>query len=84
MRGLFLYQTENDSSSFPTTDMIASYEDLAEVISPYVGAPAATEGAKFWFVSYAGDDTSFTLVGRARDSERTTITGTQRTITVAH
>ena len=82
MRGLFFYQTENDSNSYPTTGMITSYDDLSNIIAIHIGRLPAPDDAKFTFVSYAGDDTSFTLVGKARDSHRTTLTGTHLGIAI--
>jgi len=83
MRGLFFYQTENDTNSFPATNMITSYDDLANIIAIHIGRPPATTDAKFTFVSYAGADSGFTIVAKARDSNRTTLTGTHLGIAIA-
>lgn len=76
MRGIFMYQTTNDSMAFPTADMIQNYEDLRLVVSSFIGMPPREEDSRFTFVSYTADDTSFTLIARARDSDRTTMTMT--------
>ena len=71
MRGIYMYQTTNDTMAFPHTSLISSYEDLRLVVAPFIGMPPREEDSRFSFVSYSADDTSFTLVTRAKDSERT-------------
>ena len=83
MRGIWLYQTENDSMAYPTTSMITSYTELSQVIDPFVGSLPAEQNSKFTFVSYSANDTSFSLVGKARDSQRSILTVTRRGITIA-
>lgn len=75
-RGIWFYQTQNDSLHFPDTVMINSYQDLRVTVKDYVDWPPEESRAKFTFVSYASDDTSFTLIILARDSDRTQITAT--------
>jgi prepilin-type N-terminal cleavage/methylation domain-containing protein len=74
MRGIYMYQTTNDTLSFPNTSMISSYEDLRLVVAPFIGMPPREEDSKFTFISYTANDTSFTLIARAKDSERTQLT----------
>jgi prepilin-type N-terminal cleavage/methylation domain-containing protein len=81
MRGIYMYQTTNDTMAFPPTSMISSYEDLRLVVAPFIGMPPREEDSKFFFVSYSGVDTSFTLIARARDSARTQLTLTNDHIT---
>ena len=75
MRGIWLYQTENDSLHYPETGMITSHQELRQVVRDYVGLIPNEENSNFVFVSYAADDTSFTIVARAKDSSRTILTG---------
>ena len=78
--GLWYYKTENDSLSFPASSMITSYDDLLEIIRPYVGSLPPAGNARFTFISYTGADSTFSLVVRARDQNRTQITATHRDI----
>lgn len=75
MRGLWLYQTENDSLHYPETAMITNHDQLRRVVHDYIGLIPNTSNSNFVFVSYAADDTSFTIIARAKDSNRTTLTG---------
>jgi len=74
VQGLWYYRTENDSTAFPPSSMIGSYEDLRATISDYIGWPPEESHASFTFVSYTGADTGFSLSARARDSDRTLLT----------
>jgi prepilin-type N-terminal cleavage/methylation domain-containing protein len=82
MRGLWFYQASNDTQAFPITSMITSYDDLNQIVGPHLGALPDETTAKFTFVSYTADDTSFTIVGTARDRGRSTLTGTNMGITI--
>jgi prepilin-type N-terminal cleavage/methylation domain-containing protein len=82
MRGIAVYQIENDSMSYPTSSMISNHTELIEVIAPFIGSIPDAQDARFTFVSYSADDTSFALVGQARDSRRSTLTGTSRGISI--
>lgn len=75
MRGIWLYQTENDSLHYPETDMITDHVQLRQVVRDYIGLIPSQENSNFEFISYAADDTSFVLVARAKDSKRTILTG---------
>ncbi|MFO7768466.1 MAG: prepilin-type N-terminal cleavage/methylation domain-containing protein [bacterium] len=81
MRGLWLYQTENDSLHHPETDMITNHQQLRQVVRDYIGLIPNEENSNFVFVSYAADDTSFTIVARAKDSRSTILTGSMDGIT---
>ncbi len=81
MRGIFMYQTTNDTMAFPHTDLIQNYEDLRLVVASFIGMPPREEDSRFTFISYTADDTSFTLLARARDSDRTLMTLTNSRIT---
>ena len=81
MRGIYMYQTTNDTMAFPITSMISNYEDLRLVVAPFIGMPPREEESRFTFVSYSADDTSFTLIAKARDSGRTQLTLTNDRIT---
>ena len=35
-QGLFVYQAESSTASFPTSQMISNYADLARILSPYL------------------------------------------------
>jgi len=74
MRGIYMYQTTNDTLCFPNSSIITSYEDLRLVVAPFIGMPPREEDSKFTFISYSADDTSFTLIARAKDAERTRLT----------
>ena len=76
MRGIWFYQTQDDSLTFPNSDMINSYSDLQDIVREYIGSLPEENTADFRFVSYAATDTSFILVGRAKDRDETVITGT--------
>ncbi len=75
-RGIWFYQTENDSLTFPDSDMINSYSDLQDIVREYIGSLPEEGAADFIFVSYSATDTSFTLVARAKDRDETVITCT--------
>lgn len=76
MRGIWFYQTQDDSLTFPDSDMINSYSDLQDVVLEYIGSLPEENIADFRFVSYSATDTSFILVARAKDRDETVITGT--------
>lgn len=76
MRGIWFYQTQDDSLTFPDSDMINSYSDLQDVVLEYIGSLPEENIADFRFVSYSVTDTSFILVARAKDLDETVITGT--------
>jgi len=76
MRGIWFYQTEDDSLSFPDSDMINSYSDLQDIVREYIGSLPEEDAADFGFVSYSATRTSFILVVRAKDRDETVITGT--------
>lgn len=76
MRGIWFYQTQDDSLTFPDSDMINSYSDLQDVVLEYIGSLPEENIADFRFVSYSVTDTSFILVARAKDRDETVITGT--------
>lgn len=76
MRGIWFYQTQDDSLTFPDSDMINSYSDLQDVVLEYIGSLPEENIADFRFVSYSATDTSFILVARAKDLDETVITGT--------
>jgi prepilin-type N-terminal cleavage/methylation domain-containing protein len=80
-RGIWFYQTENDSLSFPDSDMINSYSDLQDVVREYIGNLPEEDDADFTFISYSASDTSFTLVASAKDRDATVITCTNLGIT---
>lgn len=75
LRGIWLYQTENDSMSYPPTAAIPDYDGLRTLVHDYIGLLPSDEHAHFTFVSYTGSDTSFSLQGRAKDSDRTLLYG---------
>ncbi|MFC1499401.1 type IV pilin protein [Candidatus Zixiibacteriota bacterium] len=79
--GLWYYKTENDSLSFPPPSMITNYETLQILLRPFVGTLPEEADARFSFVSYTSADTTFSLVVRARDQERTLLTATNMGIT---
>jgi len=81
MRGIWFYQTENDSLCFPTSDMINSYDDLRDIVLEYIGSLPAPEEADFVFVSYTATDTSFVLTATAKDRDNTVIFGSNTGIT---
>ena len=76
MRGIWFYQTQNDSLCFPNSDLINSYSDLADVVREYIGSLPEEDAADFRFISYSATDTSFILVAWAKDRDETVITGT--------
>ncbi len=76
LRGIWFYQTQNDSLTFPDSDMINSYSDLQDVVLEYIGSLPEENVADFRFVSYSATDTSFILMARAKDGDETLITGT--------
>jgi len=80
-QGLDMYQAENESSAYPMSASVNSYEDLRNVISSYVRLPFRAEDVAFTFASYtsAHPDT-FVLTARAKDSNRTVITLTPTVI----
>ncbi len=81
VQGLFYYKTENDSSSFPPTSLITSYEDLRQVVAEYIGWLPTEADAAYTFTSYAGADTGFTLSAKAKDADRTVLVATHLGIT---
>jgi prepilin-type N-terminal cleavage/methylation domain-containing protein len=69
--GLWFYKTENDSLAFPVSSLITDYNTLRALVADYIGWLPEEANAKFTFVSYTADDTSFTLRARAKDMDRT-------------
>jgi prepilin-type N-terminal cleavage/methylation domain-containing protein len=80
-QGLGMYQAENDTSAYPASGDIGTYDDLYNIIASYVQVSNATDAA-FTFVSYtsASQDT-FVLVVKAKDRNRTVLTMTPTTVT---
>lgn len=80
--GLGMYQAEDDFSSYPSSSMITSFNDLRKILSPYTSMPNEREAA-FTFVSYASAKRdTFVLTAKARDTERTVIAVTPVIITI--
>ena len=80
-QGLGMYQAENDTSAYPASGDVGSYDDLYNAIAGYVQISNSTD-ASWTFVSYvsASQDT-FVLTAKAKDRNRTVITVTPTTIT---
>ncbi len=76
LRGIWFYQTQNDSLTFPDSDMINSYSDLQDVVREYIGSPHEGTVADFRFASYSATDTSLIRVAWAKHRDQTVITGT--------
>ena len=79
--GMFHAESEFPHQGYPSTEDITSYDDLKNVLSPYIRLPDE-DMASFTFISFTSErPITFVLVARAKDRRKTTITVTPIAIT---